>query len=684
MVAAVVPFAVFQIWLFRKIHVNIFNDDENKVWWRENNLADAGVEEQVLLDSNWPRSRSKARYDYMDAFTTTGWWEEAVTLVEDEVEDEDGNRHLVKGGGWLSEKKCSEATDVLVGEVMLVPALFLRSREGMEAAEKAQDLQKFYSIAKDKLHDVIDHVATSELSKMGVTEPSVVQNWAMSATEILWPGNEDCYRRAIYEGEPPDCVKVSESVKSLLRNSLSTIKGMAATKYADESGSFVNLYRSVYKRYSGNSHFQVHYMSFQILVRFVTAFAVGALSGPYQGLLLLVANGINVAVVAGVRPYKNRLQNFKHLFQCTARTFLILLGFMMLPRPPPFETNEAANEATFVVVLLFCAFVDAVSPTVGSVRSIIGSTFVCLGLQRRAIVLRHKRIAGFVKYCMGQQRNRTSMYLKPGGMKRPYKSWNERRSKKRVKKETQILMKGADEVPEDERYSLLQTGMDDLQDAIALQKWLGVHILPRVVAIAATTTRTFCASHLGCEAALEDLYKSTSMQGFLALCKEHFFKEMNENMLMVLPSVELTAILLTHPYKAQSAVGKALRSGRQPRAPPPWFGPRTRKTARLLLSNIAWKIAESSWNQARFALRGQVLTWKPGTTLDEDLKINPLVGEWGDFEFGVEESQLHTLVKKIELSEIIVTMSKVLPDKLLSEEGGGGVIPVTPRGGDVL
>jgi len=283
-VVVVLPCIVFQICVFWKVHVNVFGGDEGskKVWWRENNLGEAGIETQVLLHSNWPRSKAKAKMDYLDAFTTTGWWEEAVSLTEESRVDDDGNMQVVKGGGWLSETKCALATNIVVAEAMLVPALFLRSREGMEAAGAAHDLQAFLSIAKDKLNAVVEHVAKEELRKMGVTEPAIVKHWSVTATEMLWPGNQDCYRRAIYQGEPPDCVHVSDSVKSLLQSSLKNIKGMAITKYADASGSFVNHYRSIYKRYSGHTHLQVHYMSLQILVQFVTAFAVGALAGPAQ------------------------------------------------------------------------------------------------------------------------------------------------------------------------------------------------------------------------------------------------------------------------------------------------------------------------------------------------------------------------------------------------------------------
>jgi hypothetical protein len=51
-----------------------------------------------------------------------------------------------------------------------------------------------------------------------------------------------------------------------------------------------------------------------------------------------------------------------------------------------------------------------------------------------------------------------------------------------------------------------------------------------------------------------------------------------------------------------------------------------------------------------------------------------------DFDFGIEEDSLHKLVPKIELAQIVVTMSKVLPDHVLQTIGGGHIeTPRTPR-----
>ena len=432
-----------------------------------------------------------------------------MQLTVEKVTDDDGKEVIVKGGQWLSQARCERVVEVLCNEAMMVPALFLRSKAGMQAAADAQDLHAFFAKAKHKLDNVVLHVSSIEMRKLGVKEPAVVRNWASSATEALWPANEDCYRRAIYEGEQPDCVEIADSVRAMLTGALKNIKGMAKTEYADAHGKFAMQYRAIYKRYSGNSAWQVHYMSFQIAVRFFTAVIVGFFSGALQGALLAGINALNVAAVAGVIPYKNRLQNCKHLLQCTLRTFLLLLSFMMTPRAGLFETNEAANEATFVVVLLVGCGIDAVSPALGSVRSVLGSLCVLFRIHRSEFVMHNARVAAFVKFCMGQQRNRTALYLRSDGTNRSHKPWTLMRSRVRASKEERRARSQAEAMAEAAKISTVdqrtvaETCLEDVQDALALQKWLGVHILPRIIAIAASTSRTFCAFHLGSTEALE-------------------------------------------------------------------------------------------------------------------------------------------------------------------------------------
>ena len=78
--------------------------------------------------------------------------------------------------------------------------------------------------------------------------------------------------------------------------------------------------------------------------------------------------------------------------------------------------------------------------------------------------------------------------------------------------------------------------------------------------------------------------------------------QMSESILLVLPSPEQTEVLLTHPYTAKEL--ENLRLSRQPRPPPPWFHPRTRKTARLLLTKVAWKVTAHSWQKVLLAIKG--------------------------------------------------------------------------------
>ena len=54
--------------------------------------------------------------------------------------------------------------------------------------------------------------------------------------------------------------------------------------------------------------------------------------------------------------------------------------FITFPRGGGFETNYGANEATFVLVLLVCALIDAISPALGSIRRflLLRVVYVCV------------------------------------------------------------------------------------------------------------------------------------------------------------------------------------------------------------------------------------------------------------------------------------------------------------------
>ena len=73
-------------------------------------------------------------------------------------------------------------------------------------------------------------------------------------------------------------------MRATISTSLAQIKGAAQTEYSDPSGTFLLSYRAFYKRFGGDSPLQIHYMSLQIMIHFVTSFVLGAVSGPLQVL----------------------------------------------------------------------------------------------------------------------------------------------------------------------------------------------------------------------------------------------------------------------------------------------------------------------------------------------------------------------------------------------------------------
>ena len=50
----------------------------------------------------------------------------------------------------------------------MVPALFLRSKEGMAAAATSQSLEAFLCLAKDRLREVIECVVGRELARHAI------------------------------------------------------------------------------------------------------------------------------------------------------------------------------------------------------------------------------------------------------------------------------------------------------------------------------------------------------------------------------------------------------------------------------------------------------------------------------------------------------------------------------------
>ena len=171
--------------------------------------------------------------------------------------------------------------------------------------------------------------------------------------------------------------------------------------------------------------------SIQFAVGFSTALAAGLLAGPAQSMVLGWIQLLNLAVLAFIRPYKNRLQNWKQVLQGTIRTFLFLLAFLMTPRQGAGEINPTAHQATWTVLILVSLALDAASPVLGCARALLGTLSILCGLHRSKQVLNSSCLAPVIKFAMAQPRNRTSLYLKPDGLKRPFKAWESRYQKAR-------------------------------------------------------------------------------------------------------------------------------------------------------------------------------------------------------------------------------------------------------------
>lgn len=563
-VLALVPCMLFQGFIFWLVHVNILSGKAktNKVMWRRNTLQDASADRSALAHSHVKRARAKARHDFADALLTTGWWEEGYRLKE----HTQGQARVMTQTSWLSVQECDRVSNVVISEAQLVPALFLRSREGMTAAQEASSLQHFLADARNKLDRVVSKLSSAQLKKVGVVEPAVQKLWAETATNLMWPAHEDCYRQAIVFGITPGEVTISNDVRETISASLAQIKNVAQTEYNDSSGSFALGHRALYKRFAGNSAYQIHFMSVQIMVHFLHAFVLGAVSGPLQCSVAACLHAINVVFLVFFRPFKNRLQNLKQLCQATARTFILVLALMNSPRPG-LESHPAANQAAVVSILMVSLGMDAVSPVLGSLRALIGLILVCCQLQKRKTkyMSRSAPLSRIFKYLIGEQRHRSSMYLRPLGLKRATRTWETLGKKVKLEHETQKLIRSLSEEPsgsqslyaledktaQEEVNVVLQSwreateqGLAQVQDAVALEKWLGVHILPRVVALAADASQDFCASHLASDDALADLGTANCIQTFLALTKEHFLRRMLTRLLLVVPNAQDSQHLL--------------------------------------------------------------------------------------------------------------------------------------------
>jgi hypothetical protein len=185
-VVALLPLIAFQIFLFVQVHKSILSRGENKAWWRRNSLTEAIIERNVLRASNWPNSRRKARSDFLDSLCNTGWWEEAVTLADLGSGNEagEGEGSLAGAAGGLDRQACERATQTVCDEAAMAPVLFLRSKQGMAAAEEASTLDDFLERGKTQLSLVVERVANRELRGLGVQEPALIKRWVREAVEV--------------------------------------------------------------------------------------------------------------------------------------------------------------------------------------------------------------------------------------------------------------------------------------------------------------------------------------------------------------------------------------------------------------------------------------------------------------------------------------------------------------------
>ena len=81
-----------------------------------------------------------------------------------------------------------------------------------------------------------------------------------STIQVLWPSNEDTYRRVIFQGQEPEAEPISSVARATLGASLAQLRGAACTEYADPAGVFFVGYRALYKRFAGDSPLQIHYL----------------------------------------------------------------------------------------------------------------------------------------------------------------------------------------------------------------------------------------------------------------------------------------------------------------------------------------------------------------------------------------------------------------------------------------
>uniref|UniRef100_A0A7S4KSM4 Uncharacterized protein n=1 Tax=Guillardia theta TaxID=55529 RepID=A0A7S4KSM4_GUITH len=535
-------------------------------------------------------------------------------------------------GAEESMKKIVEIVRTIVQEAALVPALYLRSREGSENARLCSTFDEFLLTARDRLKNVIGNLAARQLKSIAITSEVIAQTWTEFATDLLWPSNYDAYYRTVYSDWDPDIVHVNESVLVSLKETLCRLKEGSQIVIVDPDNKFALRYRAVFRRYAGGHPLQYYYVVIFLLTRIGTGACAGALNGWEQGVVLVLVNIPCVVLLAAKRPYKNRLQNLKQLVTASMRLYLLLLSCYLIQHEPSYvstESNPAANEATFIIILVICAAIEAVSPILGCIRAYMAILLVITGLMDR---LQAKSDWSLIsRWLLGAMRTRTALYLNAKGLKRQNLPWSVIRNRYRSLQLASITPRSlrSHEMPAEEES---RENMDFAEDAEAIRKWLSIYVLPRMIAVGTFTANSFASIYLGTEDAMEDLRLSSCSETFLLRVKERFYREMLQATLKVLPTVE-EAELITKSVR----LVPNLRVSMQPRPTPPWLKDTDRKIAQLLLTEKALKLVDITWVNVEQAVRGQLISRKPGVTTDEDGVVNKEC----QFQFGISEQDLN-------------------------------------------
>eukprot|EP00960_Hanusia_phi_P062914 765301-Hanusia_phi.AAC.2 len=159
---------LFVIWLFFRLRKHFIS--RPAVWWHRNRLEDAEQGLAAARQASSRQFRHKCLADYMDALQTSGWWEDAVGIKKEEeaagtrgeeehtssglLSDQVGKKLEVSGEEGATDKGSGEIEQIVrtvMQEAALVPALYLRSKEGNENAQACSTFDDFLLTARDRL-----------------------------------------------------------------------------------------------------------------------------------------------------------------------------------------------------------------------------------------------------------------------------------------------------------------------------------------------------------------------------------------------------------------------------------------------------------------------------------------------------------------------------------------------------